>query len=98
MAVIFLHFFNPFVVDALILYPLKTLDNQRFFGISKWNKRDIGQKWMKSLMIYCKKYRNFTLFSGVDILWKSTVSVTWGKSPEAMRRLCLSKKISTPGN
>ena len=38
------------------------------------------------IILHYEKYCNFTWFSGVEILWN-------GKSPETMRKLCLSPKF-----
>ena len=41
----------------------------------------------------CVKYRNFTSFPGVEILWKGSFRIVSGESPETMQKLCLSIKF-----
>ena len=33
-----------------------------------------GKTWRKFNLFYCAKYRNCTVFSGVEFLWKGIVS------------------------
>ena len=43
------------------------------------------------------KEKPFTLFPGVEILWKGTISESV-ESPETLRKMCLFHKISAPRN
>ena len=43
--------------------------------------------------MHCEKYRNFTQFPAVKILWKSSFRIVSGESPEMMRKLCLSQNF-----
>ena len=46
----------------------------------------------------CKKYRDFTLFLGVEILWKGTVS-TWFQANRRNHAEAMPfDKITAPGN
>ena len=43
---------------------------------------------------HCVKYRNFTQFFGVEILWEGIVSaLSRAIPPETMKNMCLSKKF-----
>ena len=94
MAVTFPHFFSAFVVDVFILYPLKTLDNQRFFGISNWNKRGHWSKMGEKFNDPLRKMPWFHLiFWYGHFVERHSFRIVWGESPETMRKICLSTKF-----
>ena len=48
---VFILVFNPFVPNALILYPLKTSENLTFFCFQGVEKGCIGNKWVHDLFM-----------------------------------------------
>ena len=44
-------------------------------------------------VLHCIKYRKFTEFRAVEILWKRTIF-----APKTMQKLCFFHKILTPEN
>ena len=48
---------NAYVANVIILYPLKTSENQRFLG---GKNRNVGRKWIK---LISKSKRSFILFT-----------------------------------
>ena len=47
---------------------------------------------------YCEKYRSFTWFPGVEILWKGTISHSFGRFARNYVETLPFHKIFTPGN
>ena len=68
----------------MIIYTmLRTWENGKsVWFVSLWHKYD--------QIKHCETFRNFTLFPGVEILWKGTIS---GDLPKTMQKLCLSTKF-----
>ena len=67
------HCFNPFVLNALFLYPLKTENHKVFWCFQGAEKRCIGDKWVKWISqlyfdrFHCVKSVHIWSFSGPHI-------------------------------
>ena len=75
----------------LLTLPRTQYDRQRLI----WNQE---QHWDPFGMYHYEKYRSFTRFPGVEILWKGTISVEFLALRQNYAETVPFRKISTPGN
>ena len=77
-------FLNPFLAYVLILYPLKTTENQVSWWFQGVKNGNIGQKWVKQIAL-CKVGNSFDTnsFNPLNVnptKWSSTLKQFLGKS------------------